>query len=122
MQKCERSFGLINCGALEEDVCAMALNEALNGGKVDDNEGFENSLSDRGFTYVLRIYVAHSLEKLRDGVVVGLVPESYRECLARETIARVAKSVLEEMSGDELPDLDTLAIISFELNNPPDSI
>ena len=117
MKDCGRQFGaLYYCGGLGESICAMALNEAIDGGSVSDREKLTNSLRLGGFSYVLRMYVVHSIDSLTDNEVIIRIPASYRDCLAREFIADAAKVVLEEMLEDEVGDLNILGRISFELN------
>lgn len=112
---CERWFGPLYCGNLGENICAMALNEAIDGGNVSDKEKLKASLRLRGFNYVLRAYVVHSLDSLTDGEVIRKIPVSYRNCLLRNFIACAAMEVLEEMSEDTVGDLDTMGRISFGL-------
>ena len=116
MKSCERQFGALYCGKLGEGICAMALNEAIDGGSVSDKEKLINSLRLRGFSYVLRTYVIHSIDTLTDEEVIRRIPANYRDCLARESIADAAREVLEEMTEDQVGDLNVLGRISFGLN------
>ena len=115
MKECHRQFGPVFCGKLGEGICAMALNEALNEGNINDRDSLLKLLRLRGFNYVLRLYVVHSIDSLTDPEVIRRIPVSYKDCFARGSIADTARVILEEMTEDELGNLDALGRISFEL-------
>ncbi|KKU82857.1 hypothetical protein A2973_03380 [Candidatus Gottesmanbacteria bacterium RIFCSPLOWO2_01_FULL_49_10] len=112
MKGCERQFGGLTCSKLGDGICAYALNDAwVAGGDVRTSEPIVELLTEAGFDYALKTYLLHSYDQIIDARVKAFLHPSYVQCVAKQEIAAMAKSALEILTGDELPDLETLGQI-----------